>query len=546
MEPGFRAAMNWLHTWAGVVVGALLFAIFWMGTLSVFDREIDRWMMPQTRTLVAPADTDLDALWKAAPPRPGASQWSVNLPFDRVPMARLRERGPDGKFRQAWLDPVSGARLPEPGTLGASRFLYPFHYNLHLKVWDMGQWLVGFAAMAMLAMLVSGVVVHRKIFTDFFVLRPDRKPRRLLLDLHTVGGVLALPFHFAITLSGLILFAAIYFPSVQRIANEGARTNLAREAQGLDVYARPKANRPGESLPLGIFVAQAREAWGVDPFFVRVWHPGDANAYVELRRSFTAEVKLNRDALYFDAVTGRLLSSFTTQPVATAQRFISGLHSIHFRHWPLRWLYFILGLVGCAMIATGLLYWIEGRRRRHVAEGSAGVRIVEGLTIGATAGIVTATLAFFVANRALPPELLDRESIEVWVFYGVWLATVAHAWARPRRAWIEQCWALAVLSLAAVVLNALTTGDHLLRSLADGLWPVAAMDGLLLAGAAVAASTALWLRHRSNPGEPGIRRAWKSGQVAGGPGFQSRVLVDPSDDRATGVARAQQPDRIAP
>lgn len=50
MESGFRQSMAWLHTWAGVVLGSLLFAIFWMGTLSVFDREIDRWMMPDTRS----------------------------------------------------------------------------------------------------------------------------------------------------------------------------------------------------------------------------------------------------------------------------------------------------------------------------------------------------------------------------------------------------------------------------------------------------------------------------------------------------------------
>ena len=49
MEPTFRKSMAWLHTWAGVVMGSVLFAMFWMGTLSVFDREIDRWMNPGTR-----------------------------------------------------------------------------------------------------------------------------------------------------------------------------------------------------------------------------------------------------------------------------------------------------------------------------------------------------------------------------------------------------------------------------------------------------------------------------------------------------------------
>ena len=53
MGTGFRTSMDWLHTSAGVVLGGLLFAIFWMGTLSVFDREIDRWMAPMTR--LAPA-----------------------------------------------------------------------------------------------------------------------------------------------------------------------------------------------------------------------------------------------------------------------------------------------------------------------------------------------------------------------------------------------------------------------------------------------------------------------------------------------------------
>ena len=62
MEPTFRGSMNWLHTWAGVVLGGLLFAIFWMGSLSVFDREIDRWMIPSTRLALSPEPISFDAL----------------------------------------------------------------------------------------------------------------------------------------------------------------------------------------------------------------------------------------------------------------------------------------------------------------------------------------------------------------------------------------------------------------------------------------------------------------------------------------------------
>ena len=45
----FRQAMTWLHTWTGLVLGFVLMASFFFGALSVFDREIDRWAIPETR-----------------------------------------------------------------------------------------------------------------------------------------------------------------------------------------------------------------------------------------------------------------------------------------------------------------------------------------------------------------------------------------------------------------------------------------------------------------------------------------------------------------
>ncbi|MDT1878812.1 PepSY domain-containing protein, partial [Acinetobacter baumannii] len=81
------------HTWAGVVLGSVLFAVFWMGTLAVFDREIDRWMMPATRIppTTAPAvPVSLDSIARAVLPAvpAGASQWRVDLPTERTPVLR--------------------------------------------------------------------------------------------------------------------------------------------------------------------------------------------------------------------------------------------------------------------------------------------------------------------------------------------------------------------------------------------------------------------------------------------------------------------------
>src|SRR5690606_1573703 len=44
-----RLAMAWLHTWLGLFFGFVLMVCFFFGALSVFDREIDRWAIPETR-----------------------------------------------------------------------------------------------------------------------------------------------------------------------------------------------------------------------------------------------------------------------------------------------------------------------------------------------------------------------------------------------------------------------------------------------------------------------------------------------------------------
>jgi uncharacterized iron-regulated membrane protein len=498
---GFRDGIAWLHTWAGVIVGSVLFAIFWMGTLSVFDQEIDRWMMPATRLPAAPKSIPLDAtiLPLLDQRAPNASQWLLRWPEHRIPVLRLMFPNASGALVTLYVDPTTGEALPDPGTLGGSGFFFPFHYTLNLPHRNAGIWLVGLAGMAMLALLVSGVIIHRKIFREFFTFRPDRSFQRASLDLHNVLGVLGLPFHFVITLSGLIIFFSIYFPSAFAATYGGNQATFFSEA--FDIFSRPKAGRAEKMESLDAPLREAMRIWAArgnagEPYVLRVMHPGDANAYVEVNRSFEDRVTMTGFAVYIDGGTGEVLRVSHQAPILVAQRFVAGLHFIQFEHWTLRWLYFLAGLAGCVTIATGLIVWLEARRKRHKRLGLAGVRIVEGLTVGSTAGIVVATLAFFVVNRVLSPDAslsgLPRASLEVTVFYLVWLATFAHAWLRSQRAWVEQCWAIAGLSCAAVMLNWATTGDHLLQSLSNRYrWPVAGMDALLLM-TALAASLTAW------------------------------------------------------
>lgn len=494
----FRNSMNALHTWSGVVLGSLLFVIFWMGTLSVFDREIDRWMMPATRlaspSAQLPIKLDGTVTEAATQLAQGAPQWYVRLPSERVPAIELRWRNEDTKtLERRFLHPQTGAVLNDAETLAGTGFIFPFHYTLHIKWVDLGEWLVGLAGMSMLLMVVSGVVMHRRILADFFTFRPQKKMQRASLDLHNLMGVLALPFHFLMPLSGLILLFSLYWPSAymsQYPQAKDAKKAFTEEAYGQ--YRRAKANLPGQpTASLDAMLMNAEKQWpGGKADFVRVWLPGDANSYVELRRSYADEVTMNLDQIYLDADTGKVLQRFEAAPAVTVQRFIAGAHRLHFDRWLMRWLYFLGGLAGCIMTATGFLFWLQSRCANHAKNGLMGVRVVEALTVVSVPGVVIATLAFFVANRLLPATAsaggFGRAALEMWAFFGAWLGALAHAGLRGRAAWRDQALTIAALAVLAVLLNWATTGQHIGIALSESLWAVAGMDLLLLASAMVA------------------------------------------------------------
>lgn len=503
--PSLRQSYSAVHTWAGVVLGGVLFAIFFMGTLSVFDREIDRWMMPGTRLPDAPAAISIDRQVRPLIAQLAAAdkQWSVSLPTERTPTLLVRYQDAEGKNVSRHVDPSTGTAIADQGTLGGTGFIFPFHFRLHLSWLDLGLWLVGLAGMAMMLLLVTGVIIHVRIFRDFFTFRPKKPLQRSSLDLHNLAGVLGLPFHFMMALSGLVIFFSLYMPWTWKAAYQG--DNAAFTADTFGNFRRPALKAPGSLGSIDALVAEAERRWGEGSraSFVRIANPTDAASVVEVRRSGSKEVSLSREQIYFDGASGQLLSTYESKPVARVQRFLSGIHFTQFDDWALRWLYFLGGISGCVLIATGLLIWLESRRKQHAREGLAGVRVVEAIAVSAVPGIMVATLAFFIANRCLPAGASiaseGRADLEMWVFYIVWLGTFADAWLRARAAWRDQAWTIAALAPLAVLANWLSTGDHPLRALERGVPVVAGMDALLALTGGVAFWTARRLGRASVP-----------------------------------------------
>lgn len=535
MLNNFRLSMAWVHTWFGLVLGFVLMIAFFFGALSVFDREIDRWAVPATRFEPQPMpsyDNLLADVYTRLKPDPvdlaaTAKRVVGELPdTDAMPLVSLfaytTHRDPvlliGGEFGipnqpkdpaddhlhvhgRATVDPRTGEFLSDDALKIGSDWFYPLHYSLQLNWMYLGTYVVGLAGLVMLVALITGVIMHRKVFREFFTFRPHKRTQRSALDLHNMTGVVALPFHFFFAFTGLLIFAGFYyFPASQTLLKplhdqhevlEAAHTGLPHDEAGV----------PAPLASVDAMVAEAKRIWAERDMagevgFLMIEHLGDANGYVSIYRAGSDRVALVGEGIHFKASTGELLREDPpSPPVEAVAQFLTGLHLQHFEHWALRWLYVLGGLLGCICIATGFVFFVEKRKQDHARRGLQGSRLVDALAVASVTGMVLAAVAMLVANRLLPEAMTGKGEWEKAVFLGAWALSLLHGlWrsapvARALRnpAWAEQCWLLALLAVAAVLLNWVSTGDHLLKTvLTDPYWPVAGVDLSLLASAAVA------------------------------------------------------------
>ncbi|MDF3200480.1 PepSY-associated TM helix domain-containing protein [Pseudomonas sp. 1912-s] len=514
MKEGFRQAMAWLHTWAGLIFGWLLFAIFLTGTLSYFKDEITHWMQPEVQAHPVDDARSLAAAQTYLQQQaPNAARWFITLPSSREPGLSVMwqdkvDPGKRGNFVEKLLDPVSGQQVQARESRGGE-FFYRFHFQLQMP-YPWGRWLSTIAAMVMLVALITGIITHKKIFKDFFTFRP-RKGQRSWLDGHNAVGVLVLPFHLMITYSSLVIFMSMVMPA-SILASYGNDTRAFFNDVFPATDNAPALGQPGQLLPLGPMYEQAREQWaGGHVGRLVVNNPSDVNASVNVFRAGSERVVHDfGSTASFSGTTGELLrvSGEQSLPAAIGGSFY-GLHMGHFAGPVLRWLYFICGLAGTAMIGTGLVMWLGKRQLKHTKTGVMPfeLRLVDVLNIASMSGLMIAIAVFFWANRLLPASFVGRSDWEVNAFFIAWGLSVLHAIVRQgRRGWIEQLSVGAMLFIGVPVLNALTTSQHLGVSLANGDWAMAGFD-LTCLGSGVFLAWAAWkMQHRRAP-QPKAERA---------------------------------------
>lgn len=349
-----------LHSWAGIVTGLLMFIVCFSGAVVVFKNEIDLWANPSLAQLPRSAQpAPLDVVLAQLQARyPGATVETIALPDAVNPsyFAFVRERGAPASTRtKVALRSDTGAVVgPVDSQLGQ------YLRMLHVFLFFGPRWIVGFLGVAMLVLIGTGIVIHRKILAELFTQRWGRSFRVVMSDLHKSAGIWGLGFHILIAATGAWMGLAPLF-------EQGYRYVMTPTGR-----AEAKPPRPAPPAPplqsLDAMYATAQQAV-----------PGLEARYVSLRRwttagadvSFTGNLRghlASTARVDIDAVTGvpKKVHDPRTQGFwSMVSGLMEPLHFGDFGGLALKWLYFVLGMTPAFLSISGTLIWLDARRQRR-------------------------------------------------------------------------------------------------------------------------------------------------------------------------------------
>lgn len=425
MKKTIRQSMAWFHSWIGLIFGWLLFAIFLTGSLSYYKNEISLWMQPHFALENIEQKIAIKSAFEYLEKNAAdAKIWNITVADQLSPVNKIYWQKSDGAYESKTLNANTGAELSGSSALGGD-FFYSFHFQLYGLPYLIGRLIVTLAAIVMLIALISGVITHKKIFADFFTLRTF-KSQRSYLDFHNISSVIALPFFLTMTFTGIAIFFYIIFPSgMKKLYPENPFQYFDEIRTVVSPVVVPKQIIAMKSPDF--YLAETYKRWGVtDLANIIVQHPNTESSQIIITEKEDKSISYHPAQINFNGVTGKLLNDTRNRsPIGVLNASMYGLHMAHFASPFLKLVLFFSGILGCLMIASGLLLWSLKRdiqnKKQHF---NFGHYLVYRLNISTFIGLPIAVLSYLYANR-LGYIIASKINYEISIFFGSWLLIFA-------------------------------------------------------------------------------------------------------------------------
>lgn len=399
-EPATVKSALSAHAAIGLLAGALLYLVCLSGTVLVLYQEWQRFEQPDAPEMTA---IDPDAVQRGIAAvigteqgQPATTHLYVHMPVDKLPRTTVTTD------TQAFhLD--SAGRIATPEENLWSEFLYGLHYTLNIPFAQglVGITIVGILGMLIVALAISGVIAHPRIFRDAFRLRARDGGGVGLADWHNRLSVWTLPFTLAIAVTGAVIgLATVTAYGVAAVYYEGDVEAVYSPIFGEEAEPNP-APAPLPDVAAALRYMAANHA-DVTVTYAIVHDPGTAGQHVQIvgehpRRLIFGEYYAFDAGGNFQGTAGMADGSLGQQAAASNYN----LHFGNYGGYPVKVAYIVFGLGLTVVCATGVFIWLGKRRRRGIEEPRL-LAAWHGVVWGAPAALVLTLAVRLVAGNTAP------------------------------------------------------------------------------------------------------------------------------------------------
>ena len=343
------------HSWLGLLVGALMYAICLSGALLVFHAELEQWEQPDVEEFSSIDVAGMEQMFNnylrsAAEVTP---HMYLVLPTKDSPRARLATEN------QSWFLNADGS-VAQAEDNHWSEMLLDLHLYLHLpKTW--GMLFVSALGAVLVGLIISGFFSHPKIFRDAFNLRLGGSKQLEQTDIHNRLSVWGAPFYLVIAITGAYFGLALPILNLYAQAEHEGNTD---KVVSMVFGEEPTLNAP----PGPVQVAKALEklaeiAPKSEPLMIVLHDAGEPKQHLSISAFHPG--RLTYAEVYLFDTNGNYLRSDGYLDGATGKQAVYSIYRLHFGTFAgaiTKWVYLILGLGLAVVSATGINVWLARRR----------------------------------------------------------------------------------------------------------------------------------------------------------------------------------------
>lgn len=497
LKPRLFNVMFHTHTVSGIVISFALFVIFYAGAFSLFRDELYRWENPLTR-FETQKEIDFEAIIKLAEnkldDKKALSNITIRPPSKENPFVQFYSsyKTIEGKRKNIsyYINPYTkdiykdARQFNNPKSLTyMSDTIYRLHYFRQIP--NIGIYLSGLTGFFMFFAIITGVLIHWKhIANKFYNFSAKGKWKQIWTNSHTVIGTITLPFQVIYAITGaLIGLSLLLLAPSAFLLFDGDTKEIIKIVSPNSVRKYDDNAKEIESTVsiANLYNSILKEFPNHHITSVRIANKGKEDGTIVFTIDDKKGLSGNGSFLYSykDANLIRANKPDKKSYTKGIYPLLIKLHYANFGGYLLKVIYFILAMITCYVITSGVMIWQTARNNaKYTAKQKRFHHKVTKVYLAITLSLFPAVVLIFIANKVFPIDMEFRVVYVKYVFFIGWLllSLIGLFWNNFKKLNKNYLIMGSILAFCIPVLNGIVTKDWIWKTFSNHQYYVFSVD----------------------------------------------------------------------